>query len=94
MLSCTINHLPEIPDWDKFRDIDNLRREVLMKAGFYITHITTKGVKMYFPESMAFDSMDEEKFQKVYNGCLNVISKQFLAHISREDFENDILNFY
>lgn len=93
LLNCTINHLPENIDFDRYRNVDSLRKEIMIQNGRFKIMTTLGGKAWYEPDSINFKSMDEEKFEQVYKEAIDTILKYFIKHISREDFENDILNF-
>ena len=93
LLNCAINHLPEDSDYDRYRNVDTLRKEIMLQNGRYKIYETLGGKTTYEADSISFKSMDEEKFSEVYNEAVDTILKYFLKHISKEDFENDILNF-
>lgn len=93
LLNCCINHLPEDEQFDRFRNVDSLRHEIMYQNGRFKIHRTLGGKESYEPHSISFKSMDNIKFEEIYNEAINTILKYFLKHISKEDFENDILNF-
>lgn len=45
------------------------------------------------PKSIAFDKMDEDEFQNLYERVKDVLFKYFLKHITIEEFENNLINF-
>ncbi|MFA5772743.1 MAG: DUF1367 family protein [Thermoplasmata archaeon] len=70
---------------------DAYRKYVTMKAGYFKTYKTPKGV-MVEPESIAFANMDEDKFNEVYNKVLNIIVEDIQA--TKEDIEQNLLSFF
>jgi hypothetical protein len=70
---------------------DTYRRYVTMKAGFFKTYYTPKGV-LYEAESIAFGNMDETTFEDVYSRVLNVVIKDI--GVTAEDVEHEILNYF
>ncbi|MDX8383951.1 MAG: DUF1367 family protein, partial [Ghiorsea sp.] len=45
-----------------YNEINDLMVEIKLKTGHYEEHITTKGVMIYVPRSLAFSSMGQEEF--------------------------------
>jgi hypothetical protein len=70
--------------------IDAYRRYVTMKAGYYRTYTTPKGV-FVDAESISFSSMDEDTFRGVYDRVLDVIINDIQA--TREDIETMLAGF-
>lgn len=73
---------------EKIKSFNNYRKIMVMKAGYYTTEITDKGV-VYFAESLAYGSMDNTKFAEVYSRVCDVIaneldltSKEIMSEIS------------
>jgi len=62
-----------------------------MKAGFFHTTVAPNGYVIYEPESLAWSSMDDLRFQQVYNAVIDTFIKEF-PHISKEELE-EILTF-
>lgn len=93
LLNCVVHHLPEDPRWDRFRDVEPLRREVLIQIGHYEEHTTLGGTFQRIPKSIDFHSVDNEEFERIYSRSIDVILKYFLKDITKEDFEESILTF-
>lgn len=70
-----------------------LRREMMLKSGRYNKHFTTKGVTLYIPDSMSFDSMDQDEFEKLYSDFIDIALQHFLTDMTAEQVEREILNF-
>jgi len=69
---------------------DVYRKVMIMKAGYFKAYNTGKGV-YYEADSIAFENMDEETFQDVYNRVLDVIVKDIGA--TKEVIEKELLSF-
>ena len=67
------------------------RKYVTMKAGFFDTYKTPRGV-MIEAKSIAFASMDEDEFRDVYNKVLGIIVEDTQA--TQQDIEKNLLNFF
>lgn len=72
---------------------EELRREMMLKAGRYSKHFTTKGVTLYIPDSMSFDSMDQDEFEELYKAFIDIGLQHFLTNMDREQIERELLNF-
>ena len=90
MVRIAWEYLPEVYQ-EKFGNIDNFRYMTEIKAGFCeMIYDPTSGAVMYRPKSTAFDQMTESEFEKVYNGVLNVILRDYLPYINSETFVEQI----
>jgi len=69
---------------------DVYRKVMIMKAGYFKAYNTGKGT-YYEADSIAFENMDEETFQDVYNRVLDVIVKDIGA--TKEVIEKELLSF-
>lgn len=93
MVRVAWDYLPEVYQ-NKFGNIDNFRHMTEIKAGFCeIVYDPTSGLVMYRPKSTAFDKMTEAEFEKVYNGVLNVILRDYLPNINNNEFVEQIKYF-
>lgn len=69
---------------------DTFRRVAVMKAGYFISYDTPKGV-IFEAESISFDNMDDDRFGEVYSNVVNWIIKD--CGITAETIEDEIRNF-
>ncbi len=92
-LNTVIYFLPEDEKYDRFRNIDYLRYELMIMIGEVNIHLTMVGEQILRPKSLSFKSMDNEQFEQVYSLSVDMALKYFLHDISKEDFEKHILNF-
>lgn len=76
----------------KFADFTSLRREITMLAGFYETHVNIHGELYRVPESIAFENMDETRFQELYRRCLDVVMQYFLP-LNEREIERELIHF-
>ena len=79
----TTNFVDEIP-------FEVYRKWVIIKAGFYKTYHTKKGI-MVEAESIAFGSMDDAKFQELYSKVIDVIIKDIC--VDKKTIEDQLLDF-
>jgi len=73
--------------YDNFEDF---RAIMTMKAGFFHTIITDKGM-VYVPKSISFSAMDELEFHELYDKMINVLIKEL--KITEEVLLEEIINF-
>lgn len=76
MIQVFFENLPEKYE-QHFPTQDDLRYELTKRAGFYSTYKNLKGETEYRAESISFDSMGQERFDKVYDGVLDAGIKWF-----------------
>lgn len=75
---------------DQYQDIDDFRYVMQMKAGYYKRIITDKGVT-FLPKSIAFDKMDADEFESLYEAVWKVLYNTFA--FERELFEQELNQF-
>jgi len=77
---------------DKYENFDIYRQVITMKAGFVHYAINKDGSKYALPQSLSFEKMNAETFERWYNATLTVISKE--AELHSTDIEAEIASFY
>lgn len=93
MVRVAWEYLPEAYQ-EKFGNIDNFRYMTEIKAGFCdMVYDPSSCVALYRPKSTSFDKMTEAEFEKVYNGVLNVILRDYLPNINNKEFVEQIKYF-
>jgi hypothetical protein len=92
-LNTVIFFLPEEELYDKLRNIDYLRYEIMLLIGEVDVHVSMEGTQNLTPRSISFKSMDNNRFEDVYTKSIDAALKYFLKDISKEDFEKHIINF-
>lgn len=70
---------------------DTYRKYALIKSGYHKIYDTPKG-KYVEAESIAFENMDEEKFQEVYSRVVDFVIQDTQA--TKEDIEQNLINFF
>lgn len=75
------NGIPAQKNFERFRE------DVVIAAGFYDLVYDIKGNAKAKAHSISFGSMDQGKFEKVYNGCCNALLQQVLKNYTREDLD-------
>ena len=74
-----------------YKDFDTYRKLLIMKAGYFDVVKTEKGT-MYWPKSISFKSMSQDKFTELYDAMLPVIEQEI--QISKETIETNLQDFY
>lgn len=93
LLNTTIYFMPEDDKYFRFKNIDFLRKELMIMIGNVDIHITMDGDQVLIPKSISFENMDEEEFQRIYTLSVDAVLKYFLHQISKAQFEKHILAF-
>jgi len=90
LIRVVYDNMPE--QFDRhFPTQDDLRHELIKRAGFYKEYIDLKGNKQYRAESISFDSMGQKRFDELYNKVLDVVVQWFL--FDRDVLEGEIMQF-
>lgn len=61
---------------DRFPSLEQLRKAVLIEAGFYHPVYTFDGIRKE-ADSISFNKMNQEEFEKVYSKSVDVLMKAF-----------------
>ena len=92
-LNTVIYFLPEEELYDKLRNIDYLRGEIMVLMGEVDIRYQMDGTPNLWPRSISFKSMDNDRFNEIYSKSIDIALKYFLQGISKEDFEHHIINY-
>lgn len=93
LLNKTIYLLPEDSIYDKLRNIEYLRKELMIMIGQVDTHVTMKGEMILIPKSINFQKVDQVEFDRIYFLCTQVILNTYLKDITIEQFKLYISKF-
>lgn len=77
---------------ERYKVLDDLRRDITIEAGFYRERINIHGEVMKEAESISFANMEEDVFSELYNRSLDVIVKYF--HFDRQSMIDEIEQFF
>ena len=75
---------------DHFENKKALRYWLTMKAGFFSMVVAPNGSPMYFAESISFSKMDNVKFEKLFNGVIDVALKEICKGSNKESIESQV----
>lgn len=90
LIRVVFDNMPEQYD-QYFPTKDDLRHELIKRAGFFKEYTDLKGIKQYRAESISFDSMSQKRFDELYDRVLDVVVLWFA--FDRDILENEILQF-
>ena len=66
---------------DRFKDIDDLKRFLKIRSRMYKLRVTPDGSTVLELESTAFGSMDDTRFQRVWNRWKDIIKAEVVPDI-------------
>ena len=58
-----------------YNNIEHLRKDLTISAGFYEIRYNFEGVEIYEPKSISFAKMDDIEFAELYNRFIDVVVK-------------------
>jgi hypothetical protein len=90
LINIAWQNLPERFD-SYFGTSDDLRKELTKLAGFYNERKDFHGNTIKEPESIAFDKMSPERFEKLYDATLDLVAK--LLKTDNPTLERQIMEF-
>lgn len=85
-----INGMPAAKNRERFR------KDLIVAAGHYEPVVSLKGELRAEPHSIAFDAMEEEDFEKLYDSVVTIVLQRILRNYTREDLDavvENILSF-
>lgn len=93
LINCAWEYLTE-KQQTFFKTIENFRKTIEVAAG-HCEPFYSHDRKEWFdiPKSIAFDKMDNKSFEDLYSRVLDVLFLTALKTISREEFEENLINF-
>lgn len=77
---------------DRYSNIDHLRHDLIIEAGYYELRYNIHGVEIYEPKSISFANMKQDEFDKLYSAVVDVIVKYF--NFDREDIAQNVEQFF
>lgn len=92
LIRLAFDNMPEKFD-GYFADENQLRYELIKRAGYFEEYTDFKGNKQYRAKSIAFDKMGQEEFTNLYNRVIDVVIQWLLPDLDRDLLEHEIMNF-
>ena len=77
---------------EKYKNFKHFRALITMKSGHYEEIKTEKGI-IYLPTSISFSNMDQIEFDKLYDDVCDIIINEVIPGITKEEIQDEILNF-
>ena len=77
---------------ERYINIDHLRKDLTIEAGFYTTRKDIHGNDIKEADSISFASMKQEDFDELYSKTLDVIVTHF--NFDKQDILNNVEQFY
>lgn len=77
---------------ERYKNIDHLRKDLIIEAGFYTIRYDFKGVEIYEADSISFASMDENEFSELYSKCIDVIVQYF--NFDKQDIIDHVEQYF
>ena len=56
-----------------YDNIDRMRYQLTMAAGYYNSYFNHKGIECFEPKSISFAKMDQDEFDELYNRFLDTV---------------------
>lgn len=77
---------------EHYTNIDHLRCDLTVSAGFYEKRISFYGEEIVHPKSISFSKMDEHEFNEFYSAVLDEIVKHF--NFDKQDIIDNVEQFF
>lgn len=77
---------------ERYNNIDHLRHDLIIEAGFYEIRYNMQGVEVYVPKSISFAKMDELEFNELYTRCIDVIVKYF--NFNKQEIKDNVEQYF
>lgn len=56
---------------DRYNSVEDVLVAIKLRTGWYREHVTANGELVYVPKSIAFDAMDQTKFEQFYSQAID-----------------------
>ena len=84
--------LPLVERWNVRSENDMLRR-FKHDLGYYSSTVNDFGEREIEYRSISFAAMDEEEFERFYNGSVNLVLDKYIRGLEREDLLTEVEHF-
>jgi hypothetical protein len=79
---------------DEYTQFDRFRKDLTILAGFYEQTVRLDGSIRTEAKSLAFASMKQEEFERVYSALINAALKHVFANTKDEKILNHLYEFF
>ena len=84
--------LPLVERWN-IRSVDDMLRRFKRDLGYFTSSVNELGEREIEYRSISFAAMDEEEFERFYNGCVNLVLDKYIRGLEREDLLTEVEHF-
>jgi len=77
---------------EQYNNIEHLRKDLIVSAGFYDLRYNIEGVELQEPKSISFANMDQNEFQDLYSKIIDVVVNWL--GIEKQDILENINQFF
>ena len=77
---------------ERYINIDHLRKDLTIEAGFYTQRENLKGELVYEANSVSFAKMNQEEFDNLYSKTLDAIVKNF--NFDKQDIIDNVEQYF
>ena len=77
---------------ERYTNIDHLRKDLTIEAGFYTIRKNLKGIEVYEANSISFGKMKQKDFDDLYSKTLDVIVKFF--NFDKQEIINNVEQYF
>lgn len=74
-------------DW--ITDKDHAAREIKLETHLYEAHVSSTGTLIYVPMSIAWESLDQDKFNRFFERALRVICEKWIPGMDPNDLRRE-----
>lgn len=76
---------------DFYPSFDATRKALVAAAGYYSVIVLKNGEKMIVADSLSYASKDQTEMGKIWDDLCQVVLRDFLPTVTRQELENEIL---
>ena len=84
--------LPLVERW-KIHSVDDMLRRFKRDLGYFTSSVNELGEREVEYKSISFAAMDEEEFERFYNGSVNLVLGKYIRGLEREDLLEEVEHF-
>lgn len=75
---------------DRYEAFEAFRYELTVRCGFFYAHTHVDGSVSFYPRSIAFHSMEQDEFERLYSQAIDVLLQHFLIDLDDEDLREAV----